>query len=164
MMTHLQLESGVVEPKLAPFVIGPLIAEVADMNEPAAGLAQVTLHAMPCQLKIFADPALVERALGNLIGNAIRHAKATRILIGARWHERQVCIWVIDDGAGIPADDIPHLFKDFVQGSDHGQEIRGGFGLGLSTTRRLARLMGGDAGLETKWVKGCAFWLELPAG
>jgi signal transduction histidine kinase len=163
MMAHLQLESGVVEPQLQPLVIGPLIAEVADMNEPAAGLAGVSLHAMPSGLKVLADAALVERALGNLIGNAIRHAKARRILIGARAHQGRVRIWVIDDGTGIAPADIPRLFEDYVQGSDHGEEIRGGFGLGLATTRRLARLMGGDAGLEAKWVNGSAFWLDLPA-
>jgi signal transduction histidine kinase len=163
MMAHLQLESGVVEPALQALVIGPLIAEVADMHEPAAGLTGVSLHAMPCGLKVESDPALVVRALGNLIGNAIRHAKAKRILIGARMHQGGVRIWVIDDGVGIAPSDIPRLFDDYVQGSDHGEEIRGGFGLGLATTQRLARLMCGDAGLEAKWVNGSAFWLELPA-
>lgn len=164
MMAHLQLESGVVEPKGDAFVIGPLIAEIADMNEPAAVLAKVSIHAMPCGLVVRADPALVRRALGNLIGNAIRHAKAKRILIGARKRGGAVRLWVIDDGTGIPAVDVPRLFEDYVQGSDHGPDIRGGFGLGLATTRRLARLMGGDAGLEPNWVSGAAFWLELPSG
>jgi len=164
MMAHLQLESGVVEPKGDAFVIGPLIAEIADMNEPAAALANVSLHAMSCGLVVQADQALVRRAIGNLIGNAIRHAKAKRILIGARSSGRHVRLWVIDDGTGIPAFDVPRLFEDYVQGSDHGADIRGGFGLGLATTRRLARLMEGDAGLETNWVNGAAFWLELPSG
>lgn len=163
MMAHLKLESGVVEARLEQCVIGPLVAQAADINEPAAGLAQVSLHAMPCRLKVLADPALVERALGNLIGNAIRHAKAKRILIGARQTGNRVRVWVIDDGYGVSTSDIQRLFDDYVQGSDHGQEIRGGFGLGLATTRRLARLMGGDAGYEAKWVKGSAFWLDLPA-
>ena len=164
MMAHLQLESGVVEPKEDVFVIGPLIAEIADMNEPAAALGGVSLHAMPCGLAVRADPALVSRALGNLIGNAIRHAKAKRILIGARKRGDAVRLWVIDDGTGIPAIDKPRLFDDYIQGSDHGSDIRGGFGLGLATTRRLARLMGGDASLEPNWVNGAAFWLELPSG
>jgi signal transduction histidine kinase len=97
------------------------------------------------------------------LGNAIRHARAKRILIGVRWHGGNVRVWVIDDGVGILPADLPRLFDDYVQGSDHGQEIRGGFGLGLATTLRLARLMGGDAGYEAKWVKGSAFWLELRA-
>lgn len=162
MMAHLQLESGTLTPKLEGLTLGPLIAEVTDMHEPAAGLAQVRLHAMPCGLRVEADPALLQRALGNFVGNAIRHAKARRILIGGRRSGARVRIWVIDDGLGVVAADIPRLFEDYVQGSDHGQQTRGGFGLGLSTTRRLARLMGGDAGLEAKWVNGSAFWLELP--
>jgi signal transduction histidine kinase len=163
MMAHLRLESGTVEARIETLVVGLLISEVAEMNEPAAGLAGVTLHAMSCGLKVRADRALVERALGNLVNNAIRHAKAKRILLGARRTEDRLRIWVIDDGRGIPPADLPHLFEEYVQGSDHGDEIRGGFGLGLATTRGLARLMGGDVGLEPRWVKGSAFWLDLPA-
>ena len=72
-------------------------------------------------------------------------------------------LWVIDDGVGIPEADAPRLFTDYVQGSNHGDEIRGGFGLGLASARRMAELMGAAVGLERKWTKGAAFWLELPA-
>jgi signal transduction histidine kinase len=48
-----------------------------------------------------------------------------------------------------------------VQGSDHGDEVRGGFGLGLASARRMAQLMGGAVGLDRKWRRGSAFWLEL---
>ncbi len=164
MMAHLQLEAGAMEASIEAFVIGPLIAEVADMNEPAAALAGVSLHAMPCSRVVRADPALVRRALGNLVGNAIHHAKARRILIAARGSGNQIRLWVIDDGVGVRAADRTTLFEDYVQGSNHGDEIRGGFGLGLATTLRLARLMGGNAGLEPKWTSGAAFWLELPSG
>jgi len=85
------------------------------------------------------------------------------VLIGARRQAGRVRLWVIDDGVGICEADAPRLFEDYVQGSNHGDEVRGGFGLGLASARRMARLMGGGVGLEPKWLNGSAFWLELDA-
>ncbi|WP_293904829.1 HAMP domain-containing sensor histidine kinase [Phenylobacterium sp.] len=163
MLDHLRLESGVVEARIAPVPVGPLIARLAELQEPAARLAGVELHALPSRLVASADAALTERALGNLLANAIRHAKARRVLVGARRCAGRVRVWVIDDGAGIAEADAPGLFEDYVQGSDHGDEIRGGFGLGLASARRMAGLMGASVGLERKWLHGSAFWLELEA-
>ena len=161
MLDHLRLESGTVEPSIGEVAVGPLIARIAEMNEPAARLAGVSIRAMPSQLSALADASLTERALGNLVANAIRHAKARRVLVGARRQAGRVRLWVVDDGVGIAQADAPRLFDDFVQGSNHGDEIRGGFGLGLSSARRMAGLMAGDVGLEPKWTHGSAFWLEL---
>jgi len=163
MLDHLRLESGAVAAEMGPVAVGPLIARVAEMNEPAARLAGVSLHALPSGLQAAADPALAERALGNLVANAIRHGKARKVLVGARRRAGRVRLWVIDDGTGVAAADAPGLFQDYVQGSNHGEEIRGGFGLGLASARRMAELMDGGVGFEAKWAAGAAFWLELNA-
>lgn len=161
MLDHLRLDAGAVEPQIEAVGVGPLIARIAEVNEPAARLAGVSILAMPSRIAAQADVQLTERALGNLVSNAIRHAKARRVLIGARRQGDRVRLWVIDDGAGIASADAQRLFEDYVQGSDHGDEIRGGFGLGLSSARRMARLMGGELGRDAKWTGGSAFWLEL---
>lgn len=161
-LNHLRLESGTVEARMTTVALGPLIAEIAEMREPAARLANLGLVALPTRLAVCCDRSLLERAIGNLIDNAIRHAHASRLLIGARRRAGRVRIWVIDDGVGIPGSDLPRLFEDHVQGSNHGDEIRGGFGLGLASTRRLAQLMKGSAGHDGRWTTGSAFWIELP--
>jgi signal transduction histidine kinase len=163
MLDHLRLESGAVEPSIGRVAVGPLIARIAELNEPAARLAGVDLHVLPSRLQVSADPALTERALGNLVVNSIRHAKARRVLVGARQHAGRVRLWVIDDGVGIAEADAPRLFEDYVQGSNHADEIRGGFGLGLASAQRMAGLMQGCVGLERRWTGGSAFWLELRA-
>lgn len=162
-LDHLRLESGGVEARVQQLAVGPLVARIAEMNEPLARIANVDLRAMPSRLEAQGDPALVERALGNLVGNAIRHAKGRRILVGARRLAGRVRLWVIDDGVGVKDADAERLFDDYVQGSNHGDEIRGGFGLGLASARRMAGLMDASVGLERKWANGSAFWLELPA-
>lgn len=163
MLEHLRLEAGQVAARAVAMPVGPLLAELAERHEPAARLAGLEIAVVPSRLAVIGDRALIDRALGNLVGNAIRHAGAGRLLIGARRCGGRVRIWVIDDGVGVPAADWSQLFDDHFQGSNHGDAIRGGFGLGLASTRRLAELMGGAAGHERRWRRGAAFWLDLPA-
>jgi signal transduction histidine kinase len=164
MLDHLRLEAGTVTVRVADVSVGSLIGKVASQFEPVAAMAGVSLIAVPSRLKVTGDADLIERALGNLVDNALRHAHSKRVLIGALRNRNRVRFWVIDDGAGVAKADLPSLFEDFVQGSDHGDDERGGFGLGLASVRRFAGLMGGYAGLEGKWQKGSAFFLDLPAG
>jgi signal transduction histidine kinase len=161
-LDHLRLEAGGVEARMTPVALGPLIARLAELSEPAARLAGVAVHALPSRLVALADPTLVERALGNFLANSLRHARGRRVLMGARRRDGRIRLWVIDDGVGISEADAPRLFDDYVQG-DHGDEVRGGFGLGLASARRMAGLMNGGVGLDSRWRSGAAFWLELPA-
>jgi signal transduction histidine kinase len=163
MLDHLRLEAGAVEPHIGRVAVGPLMARIAEIHEPAARMAGIDVHVMPSRQVILADPELLERILGNLVVNSLRHAKASRVLMGVRRRGERVRLWVIDDGTGVAAADRERLFDDYVQGSNHGDEIRGGFGLGLASARRMAQLMAGEIALEAKWLNGSAFWVELPA-
>jgi signal transduction histidine kinase len=163
MIEHLQLEAGQVTAKKNVFPIGPSIAKTAELYEPSAAASGVQIHAMPSRLAVIGDAALIDRILANFVTNAIKHAEASRLLIGARYHAGKVRIWVIDDGVGITDSDKGQLFEDYFQGSDHGDQMRGGFGLGLASARRMAQLMGGSAGLDNRMNRGAAFWFELPA-
>jgi signal transduction histidine kinase len=162
-LDHLRLERQDLAPAIERVAAGSIIARVVERSEPAARLAGIDLMAVATRANVSADPALAERALGNLVANAVRHSAGRRVLVGARRRQDRVRLWVIDDGHGIPVADRATLFDEFVQGSDHGDHVRGGFGLGLASARRMARLMGGDAGFDPKWERGSAFWLELPA-
>lgn len=164
MLDHLKLDARAVEPRIQNVPLGAIVARLAELHEAAARLAGARIVALPTSLQVQGDPALIERALGNLLANAIRHASARRILVGARRRGDRVRLWVIDDGRGIAEADRAGLFEDYVQGAwAAGDEVRGGFGLGLASTRRMARLMDGDAGHDPRWRRGSAFWLELPA-
>ncbi len=162
MIDHLRLDAGTVSARPSPVALGSVIARVAAIADPSATAAGIAIHALPSRITITVDADLLERALSNLADNAIRHAHARRLLIGTRRHGAGIRIWVIDDGRGIAPADVPRLFEDYFQGSDHGDEVRGGFGLGLASVRRMANLMGGAVGIDPRWRNGAAFFLELP--
>jgi CheY-like chemotaxis protein len=73
-----------------------------------------------------------------------------------------VCFAVRDQGIGIPADKLPHLFEKFSQVDGSATRRFGGTGLGLAISRQLALLMGGDIGVDSREGEGSTFSLTLP--
>lgn len=159
---HLQLEADAVVAEREWLAITPLLLHPLLLNETHADEAGVDLRTMPFVGHVRGDRLLIERVLNNYVVNALKHAKASRVLLGAKRHGGRVRLYVIDDGVGVPEAERADLFEDFVQGS-HGGEERGGFGLGLASARRMAALMQGHAGLNPRWRGGSAFFLELVA-
>ena len=159
---HLQLEAGAVTANRERVAISSLLLHALVLNEDRAAQTGVELRTLPFAGHVIGDRLLIERVLNNYVVNALRHAKARRILLGAKRQCGRVRLYVIDDGAGIAEADRAHLFDDFYQGSHHG-EARGGFGLGLASARRMAGLMHGQAGLDPRAGAGEApFFLNLP--
>lgn len=158
MLDHLRLEAGAmpVRPEAVP--VADVLQRVVRAHAPAAQAAGMRLKAAPSRLVLWADPELTARALGNLVGNAVKHARGERILLAARrGRDGLIDLWVLDDGEGVDPD-VENLFADFSQGRSAAQ---GGFGLGLATVKRIAELMGGRAGCEPAWRSGAAFVLSL---
>jgi signal transduction histidine kinase len=159
---HLRLDADVVRPRIASIECAQSLARIRAIVEPSAQAAGIKLRTIAGHHIVKADADLLERALLNLVNNAVRHSKASRILIGSRQTGQMVRLWVIDDGCGVLAIDRTRIFDDYVQGFDHADEVRGGFGLGLGSAVRMARLMNGRVGIDVRWASGAAFYLELP--
>jgi signal transduction histidine kinase len=159
---HLQLEAGAVTATRESVAISSLLLHVMVLNEDRAAQAGVELRTLPFASHVIGDRLLTERVLNNFVVNALRHAKARRVLLGAKRHNGLMRLYVIDDGVGVPEGERAALFDDFFQGEHHG-ETRGGFGLGLASARRMANLMQGQAALDPRWRGGSAFFLELAA-
>jgi signal transduction histidine kinase/ligand-binding sensor domain-containing protein len=105
----------------------------------------------------FVDEARVVQVLVNLMGNAKKHAAGvTRIRLRATESSGRLSISVENDGAGIPAEHLPHIFEPFY-GAGDGK----GTGLGLAIVRRLVELHGGDVRVASDG-DGTRFTLELP--
>jgi signal transduction histidine kinase len=127
---------------------------------PIAAVQGVTIRTVASGAIVIADINLSIRILRNFVQNALRHARCETILIGARRHGARLRIYVLDDGAGVAAEDVPLLFEEYAQGAE--SRGKGGMGLGLASSRRLAALMDGRADYDARWQHGAAFFLELP--
>jgi signal transduction histidine kinase len=109
------------------------------------------------------DESALERAVQNLIANAIRHGgEGEWVGVRAERSNGAVAITVEDRGRGIAARDLPHLFEPFYRGRD-ASRVRG-TGLGLTIVHQIAAAHGGKVEVARRRQRGAAFTLLIPAG
>lgn len=117
---------------------------------------------------ICTDPTRLKQAMINLINNALKFCEAghVHVRISARrdGNEPRLTIAVEDTGHGIPAADLPHIFKAFTQGDVREARIAKGVGLGLTISRWIADQLGGDLSVTSTLDVGSCFTLRVATG
>ncbi|MFF4366597.1 ATP-binding protein [Streptomyces sp. NPDC001594] len=117
----------------------------------------------PAPVPAYGDAARLERALGNLVDNALRYARG-RVLVRAAARDGWAVLEVADDGPGIPEADRARVFERFVRlDADRGR-ASGGTGLGLAIAREIARAHGGDVRALAAPGGGALLELRIPSG
>jgi PAS domain S-box-containing protein len=157
-----RIESGrlVIEPRAVR--ASTLLCEAAEMLRPHAVANSLVLEVdAPADLPhVWADPQRIQQVLANLIGNAIKFTpKGGRIAMRASRMESEVRVIVADTGAGIPPDQLPHVFGQFWQGSPTDKR---GIGLGLAIARGIVEAHGGRIWVESVVGTGSEFSFTLP--
>ncbi len=115
------------------------------------------------ELWTHAEPALLERAILNLLSNAIKHSAAgTSVRVTLKLIANEISCCVIDQGSGIPSEELPHLFEMFRQTRGSGVERKHGIGLGLAFVDAVARRHSGSVDVESELGKGSKFCLKIP--
>jgi signal transduction histidine kinase len=114
---------------------------------------------------ILVDPDRVRQVLVNLLTNAHEYCpERASIRVAARREDAEVEISVKDDGPGIPAPQLEHIFERFTRGDAGLTQRVGGTGLGLAISKSLVELHGGTIGAESSEGQGSTFYMRLPAG
>lgn len=111
--------------------------------------------------RVFADEALLARAVRNATDNARRHTRS-RVDFTLRCVNGQVVLWVDDDGDGVPEHDRDRLFRRFERRDDNRSRTHGGAGLGLAIIAEAARNVGGSARLSNSPHGGARLEISLP--
>ena len=113
--------------------------------------------------EICVDPEQLQRILDNLLENSRKYANANPLKIGIaeQWKDNRVKICFADNGSGVDADKLLHLFEEFYRG-DEARSQKEGNGLGLYIVKYLTEAMGGKVWAENTVAGGLAIYMEYP--
>jgi signal transduction histidine kinase len=149
------------------------LVDVVEVIEQAVADCQPDLAAAGCQLtrevpddlpEVSGDAASLVHCLRNLLSNALKHGAGApvhlRASVGA---DSRVEIRVVDQGPGIDAADLPHIFEPFYRGRRATSEQIQGTGLGLSLVKKIAEAHDGSIEVTSRPGQGATFLLQLPA-
>lgn len=138
------------------------VEKIAEFYQTAADDHHVTITCSG-DGQIHADPDLFERAVGNLLDNALRFtAEHGKIRIAVSKDNGDFEVAVHDNGSGIPAEHLPHVFDRFYRAeSSRGSD---GAGLGLALVKSIVELHGGSATIHSELAQGTTVTLKFPAG
>ncbi len=153
-------DEGGLPIRTAEVAVADLLEGVRTRYGRRAGEARATIDvSSPPGLRLEADPARLEQALGNLLDNALRHG-GRHIELAARATPDGLELHVLDDGEGFPPAFIGAAFERFTQAD--AARMTGGAGLGLAIVEVIASAHGGRACAENRPGGGADVWLALP--
>lgn len=160
-----QLDAGGPPPARAPHAPADLIADCVRRFLPLAEQRGVALAAdvRPDAVAVAAQPGKIERVLGNLVDNALRHTPpGGRVSVGARAAPEGVVFRVEDSGPGFGPDDLAHGFEQFYRGEAARSRAMGGAGLGLTIARGIVESHDGRIWAENRAEGGSQVSFVLP--
>ena len=164
-----KIDAGKLEIESVDFDLRELFNEVSNLmalNADQKGLEFLHLIDANVPLRLRGDPGRVRQILFNLLGNAVKFTSEGQVFLSARLTGRdengvRLRFEVRDSGIGIAEDKLDLLFSPFTQADNSMSRKYGGTGLGLSIVKRLAELMGGEVGVESRAGEGSNFWFTL---
>jgi signal transduction histidine kinase len=160
-----KLDARQIQPQYEKFAISELVHDVVQKFEPQAKQRDINLsmRSPPRALFIDGDIAMIERAVENLIDNALRYTpERGHVLVSAEPQDRFACVSVSDDGPGIPPEEAANIFDRFYRLDKSRSSGSEGAGLGLAITRKIVEAHGGSVGVESEVGQGSTFTIKLP--
>lgn len=165
-----KLEAGKLNTEKVPFVAANLIRETAENVEALYRNKKLKLSLeIDPQLEkpLMGDPFRIRQILSNLLGNAFKFTEDGSIKVKAEVLDRsskgaKLKVDIIDTGIGIPKEKQHLIFKEFTQADRSTEKKFGGYGLGLTISKKLAELLKGSLQLDSQEGRGSIFTLVVP--
>ena len=163
LLDYHKLESGKAERHEVSFAPAVLISECVAQMQPLAMEKKLKLatdvqvtESMLCR----SDAFRIKQIVNNLVGNAIKYTDKGEVRVGVSITNRQLCISVKDTGCGMTPDELQTVFNAFTRLP--GAQGKEGVGLGLTITREIVTLLGGEINVQSAKGKGSTFTVSLP--
>jgi signal transduction histidine kinase len=161
-LTFSRLDAGKEVVRRDEVRLAPIVAQALAMVTPLAESKGLKLRDEIADASLFTDDGKVRQILLNLLSNAIKFSDDGEIVVKSRVDRDSVAISIVDPGIGVSAENIVKIFDPFWQVEQRSTRKVGGTGLGLSVSRSLARLLGGDVTVESVVDRGSTFTVTLP--
>lgn len=157
-----RLDGGLIAPEPRQVALDDVLARLEEEFGPMAEERGLRFAIRPSGRTVRTDGLLLERMLRPVIDNAVSCTRRGGVLVGARPRSGTVRLEVWDTGCGIAAADLEPVWGDFVTAEQPDRPVRGGVGLGLAITRRIAALLGHRVALRSRPGRGTVFAAEIP--
>jgi signal transduction histidine kinase len=161
-----KMELGRLELVLESFDIAELVRDVSDEMTLYAERMGVQLELLlPKSEQLVADPVRLKQVLINLLSNAVKFSDGAGVVqVGLNVHPDAMELYVKDQGIGIAPEHFGRIFASFEQVHRGNTRRYGGSGLGLSISRSLVRMHGGELWVESELGSGSTFYFRIPRG
>ncbi len=158
-----KLESGAVAPNSALHDLSDIVGSALRRATKILTQHRVELHLQPDLPMLELDAVLFEQVLFNLLDNAAKYAPAGSLIEIRSWRDAgTVCLQVLDEGDGIPPDDLNNIFDKFYR-AQKGDHVRAGTGLGLAISRGFVEAMHGTIAAANRTDRsGAVLTIRLP--
>lgn len=156
-----RLETGALGMTLEPVKLATLVRDSVSRTKSAYPEMEIELELEEGLPQLEVDPTRVAQVLDNLLSNAHKYAPHAPVTIRSTSFDKQVRIEVEDQGPGIPAEHIPHLFERFYRVPNYKSAARG-TGLGLYICRKIIEAHNGEIGVHSEEGSGTRFHFTLP--
>jgi PAS domain S-box-containing protein len=157
------LEAGTVKAKQKPVALKPMIEQIIEVFKIRANTHRFEFVVPEGPTIVVGDEAKIQTVLDNLLDNAVNYSpKGSKVSIEVSDRDKEVVISVIDEGIGIPANQLERIFERFhrVNASDDQEQY--GYGLGLYISKRLIEIQGGSIWVKSEAGRGSRFSFSLP--